>query len=79
MAFRQIHHTRGDVENSNNIAMVAGGNLVTTKGHTIHPFIMNLVFDQISAQQVPLTNMPYNKLINESVPFKPPKITSRPT
>ena len=65
MIFKQHQQTRDDVEHSNDNDAVASDDPVTTESHEIHCAIMNLVLYQISTRQVPLTNMPYNKIINE--------------
>ena len=66
MTIRQTQQTSGDIEHLNATAAV-GNDHVTTESQANHIIIMNIVLYQISTRQVPLTNMPYNKSINESV------------
>ncbi len=78
ITLKHSQQTRGDVEYSNDIK-IASDDLVTMQSHERHCIIMDLVLDQISTQQIPLSNMPYNKLINESVTLRNNAHSTYPT
>ena len=61
--------TRRDSEHSYDI-ITAGGDHVSTERNTRHRNIMNHVMYDITTRQVPFTNIPCNKFINESVTRK---------